>query len=181
MTQPPPRARQRKGSRAKSFLIGLVIGLIIALVAYFSGQSKGRAGLEAAQTRAQQAETKAATLEATNRLLQARGLIMRSAMDLEARNFGTAQADVQSAAKLLESAPAGADAGRVSAIRSQLESTTVSVSDNVGRQRERLMDLARQMDTLLPPLADASVPAGPAAAPEETAPEGATAPGATAP
>jgi hypothetical protein len=163
MTQ-PPRARPRRGSRAKSFLIGLVIGLICAVAAYFVGQGKGKAGLAAAQTRAQQAEAKASSLEATNRLLQARALVTTAAADLEARNFGSAQTDIQSAAKLLETPPPGVDADRIAAIRTQLEGTTINVSDDVGRQRERLMDLAKQMDTLLPPPMPPTPPA-----PEESA------------
>lgn len=161
----PPTGRPRRGSRAKAFFIGLVIGLIVAVVAYFVGNSKGRAGLAAAQTRAEQAEGKVTALEGTNRLLQARGLVTRAAMDLEARNYGTATADIQSATKLLQTAPAGADTERVTALRTQLEGVTINVTDDVGRQRERLMDLARQMDTLLPPPSDTTP------APSEPQPE----------
>lgn len=169
MNQQSPRVRPRRGSRAKSFLIGLVIGLVCAIIAYAVGLGKGKAGTRAAEARAQQAEQKVAPLEATVQLLQARGLISRAAQELEARNFGSAEASVQSAAKILATPPPGADAERIAAIRSQLEGTTLSVSDNVGTQRERLMDLARQMDTVLPPLPTPAEPA-PAAESEQTPP-----------
>jgi hypothetical protein len=156
----------------KSFFIGLLIGLLCAVAAYFLGQSKGKAGLAAAQARATQAEQRASSLEATNQLLQARALVQRAATDLEQRNFGTAGTDVQTAAKMLESVPAGADAERVAAIRAQLQEVNIDVSADVGRQRERLLDLAKQMDTLLPaPTPETETPET-APSTEDAAPEG---------
>ena len=87
MTQPPPRTRPRRGSRAKSFVIGLVIGLICALVAYFVGQSKGKAGLAAADSSVRIAGEwlRAEQIDYDLALGEPKTLVAAARADLEAR------------------------------------------------------------------------------------------------
>ncbi len=104
----------------------------------------------------QTAAADARLLAATNRmkLLEARGWLFQAAVDLDRRNFGTANEHVKTAATTLGSIreqTEGLDLTEIRSLETAVEGTNLSLAVNLQMQRQRLLDLAAQMDALMPP------------------------------
>jgi hypothetical protein len=179
-------AAQTTSSRApggtKKWLIGALLGLVSAAVCWGWGFSQGRAALSAQRTGyerrltdagAQREKAEAELARAMNRScgLEARALLLRAAIDLERRNFGTANTRLREAATALQPpatavASSGQNAGMV-ALQNEISATNLAVAADVEEQRERVLEFATRLERLTPaasqkpnsPAADSSVAA----------------------
>lgn len=109
--------------------------------------------IEAARSEAAQLRAQLARVEAVNQLLMARGLLYQAAVELDRRNFGLANDAVQSARaalQLVDAGAAGLDAARLQELQQRLANTNVVVATDLESQRDLLLDLAREMDRLVP-------------------------------
>jgi len=132
-----------KPSKAKPVLIGIGAALLIGALLFCWGFTQGRSPLGEQKTRfdaqiqdvrsqlnrsqTDLAQSRRETEEAKNlsRVMQARGELYRSAVDLEQRNFGTANTHLRQSAALLGEVGSSAniDATRVNAVRDARKSS----------------------------------------------------------
>jgi hypothetical protein len=82
--------------------------------------------------------------------LEARRRLHLALLALEDRNFGIAQAHVDAAAGLLAQGSSGAPAG-IGDLQRELAAARLVATEDLGQQRQRLLDVVRRFDTLEPP------------------------------
>ena len=145
------------GNKIKIYLIGIAVVLILGAILYFVGLQAGRAqlGAQAAKFEVErnglnskvttaQSERDAARDRAA--LMETRAALYRTAIDLDARNFGTANTHLKEAATAL---------GRVktpdtSQLRGEIEATDLNVAVNLGGQRAKVLSFADQLNQIIP-------------------------------
>ncbi len=156
-------------SKVKMILIGIAVALVLAAILYGVGLSQGRAQLAAQKTgydgqiqtlQAQVDSDKKELAAAQNstRLVQARASLYRTALDLEKRNFGTANTHLQESAAMLGQVQGGdMDMARLGALKENLAKTDINVATDLEGQRKQMLDFARQVEGLTPqPVAGAA-------------------------
>ncbi len=148
----------------KSVAIVVLVALLAGAGLYFLGRwQANRAAVgervtlqrQVQQTQAQlgQSQAQLAAAESRSRLLQARGTLYQAAVDLERRNFGTANTHLQSAARILATADATAarvDVQALDSVQRSLAATNLNVATDLQAQRARVLELAARLETLLP-------------------------------
>ena len=149
-------------SKVKMILIGIAVALVLGAILYGVGLSQGRAQLAAQKTesdgqmqrlQAQEDSGKQELAAAQNRtrLIQAQVSLYRTALDLERRNFGTANTHLQeSAATLGEVQGSDLDMARLGALKENLAKTDINVVTDLEAQRKQMLDFARQVEALTP-------------------------------
>ena len=163
------------GSKAKLYGIGALVLLILGAVLYFVGLQAGKAqlsaqaakfGVERNGLQSQLTTAEAARDAALDRasLQEARAALYRTTIDLDARNFGTANTHLRESATALSRVKAPDTA----ALQSQISATDLNVAVNLGGQRQKILGFANQLNALVP-------------APTDAVPTGATAPTASDP
>ena len=164
------------GSKAKLFLVGALVVLILGAVLYFVGLQSGRAqlsaqaakfdvernGLNSKVTTAETARDAALDRAA---MMEARAALYRTAIDLDARNFGTANTHLKEAATAL---------GRVkipdtSQLRSAIEATDLNVAVNLGGQRTQVLGFAEQLNKMMPVEIETTAPTATASSTDDAA------------
>ena len=136
-------------------------GLALAslVVVFLAGVVVGRAPTPELRDRAEAAELSEAqaveqiqALEGRLHGEQALTLLYRGLIDLDARNFGTANERIDAAANHLRQVNAtamGADAAAFDALRARLGELDIRVAADMAEQRAILTELARELNTLL--------------------------------
>lgn len=162
----------------KGWAIAAGIALLTALGLYLGGrwQERSRAA-EAQEALAGRIATltgerdRAAAALASARvqiaLLRARSLLFETALDLERRNFGTANSRLDAAAEQLAAAQRIGGTGELDPLQSQIANTDLRVAADLAEQRARVLGFATRLDQLI----------GSASAPAQSAREGAPPPG----
>ena len=164
-----------KGGKIKSYLIGVLVALILGALLYFVGLQAGKAqlaaqaakfgvernGLQSQLETAQSARDAALDRASLN---EARAALYRTTIDLDARNFGTANTHLQEAATAL---------GRVKApdtsqLQQQISATDLNVAVNLSGQRQKILSFATQLNALTPVTIENTAPTATASSPEET-------------
>ncbi len=144
--------------------IGAALALALGAFLYFGGRSQERslaAGeraerigeVEAAQGELAQARAQLALAEDRIRLLRARSLLFETALDLERRNFGTANQHLSAAAEALRAVRAGGpemDIQGLQALQRDVEGTNLNVATDLQVQRAQVLDFLTRLDALLP-------------------------------
>ena len=163
MNTPDPHTRPATPSTStRAILAAAAAVVVLLLIVYLWGQWQSRERLGAQETDYQQrigvvekrlATTQAELVAATNRnrLLMARTDLYRAAADLDQRNFGTANTRLQEAAAALarvDPASGNIDAKSLEALRSSIAQTNINVATDLQQQRNRVLDLAAQLDAL---------------------------------
>ena len=164
------------GSKAKSILIGVATAVVLGAILYFAGLQSGRAqlatqaakfdvernGLNSKATTAQTARDAALDRAA---MMESRASLYRTAIDLDARNFGTANTHLKEAASAL---------GRVktpdtSQLRNQIEATDLNVAVNLGGQRAKVLSFADQLNQMMPVEIETTAPTVATSSPDDAA------------
>jgi len=143
--------------KIKLYLIGAAVVLILGAILYFVGLQSGRAQLTAQEAKfgvernGLQSQVKTAEIArdaARDRaaMMETRAALYRTAIDLDARNFGTANTHLKEAAAAL---------GRVSnpdtaQLRGEIEATDLNVAVNLGDQRAQVLSFAEQLNRMMP-------------------------------
>ena len=157
-------------------LIGVAVVLVLGAVLYFVGLQSGRAqlaaqaakfdvernGLNSKVTTAETARDAALDRAA---MMETRAALYRTAIDLDARNFGTANTHLKEAATAL---------GRVkspdtSQLRGEIEATDLNVAVNLGDQRTQVLGFAEQLNKVMPVEIETTAPTATASMPDDTA------------
>ncbi|MDQ3813653.1 MAG: hypothetical protein M3347_06845 [Armatimonadota bacterium] len=172
-----------RGGDGKRTLIYLLVIFMTVAAAYGYGRWQGASQARVAEQQAAaaqkeaeaaraSAQSEAAAREATIRQLEARRQLHLTLMSLDKRNFGTAQEQLDAAARLL-SGPGSAGNSGLAKLAAQMKETSVVAAGDFEAQREQILDYARRLDALIPP---SSLPdtAKAAATPAETPAEAPT-------
>ena len=153
----------------KRVLIGVGVALAAALLLYFLGLSYGRNRVEEVEQQLQQereqleqVRRQVTRLENRNRMLQGLALLYQTALDLDERNFGTANQRLnEAAARLGEVQLADTASGNLPQLQRDIASTNLEVAVDLEGQREQVLDFAGRLRAMLPEDAAVSVPPDP--------------------
>ncbi len=149
-------------SKVKKILIAVAAALLLGAILYGIGLSQGRAQLAAQKTgydgqiQGLQAQVdvgkkELAAAQNRTRLVQARAGLYRTALDLEKRNFGTANTHLKESAATLGQVQGGdMDRARLGALKENLAKTDINVATDLEEQRKQMLDFARQVEALTP-------------------------------
>lgn len=164
MNTSDPNARPATPSKStKALVAAAAVVVVLLLIVYLWGQSQTRERLSAQESDYQQRivavekrleTTQEELVSATNRnrLLMARTDLYRAAADLDQRNFGTANTRLQEAAATLakiDPSRRDIDAKQLGALRASIAETNINVATDLQQQRNRVLDLAAQLDALV--------------------------------
>ena len=144
----------------KGWAIAAAVAVLIAVGLYFAGRWQGRSGAEAgretleARIATLTGERDRATAELASArqqiaLLRARSLLFETALDLERRNFGTANQRLDAAAEQLAAAQAAGGAGPIESLRSAIADVDLRVAADLGEQRTTVLDFASRLDRII--------------------------------
>jgi hypothetical protein len=159
--------------------IGVALALTLGAALYFGGRwhERGRAAgeraerieeVEAVRMELAGARAELAAAEDRIRLLRARALLFETAVDLDRRNFGTANQHLHAAAEELQAVRVGGpgmDRQALQNLHRAIAATNLNVATDLEVQRAQIMDFLARLDALLPPegAAPASMRTDPAA------------------
>jgi len=151
--QPAPSSRVGK-------LLTVLGLLLLALgVAYTAGRLHTASKIDQADDRARAAleerdrtRKDLATERAAIQRLEARRRLHLALTAVDARNFGIAQGHLDAAAALLAQGGAGAAAG-FEQLQRDIRTAHLVATEDLGIQRQRILDWTRRFDELAPPLA----------------------------
>ena len=164
MNTPDPNPRAATPSTStKTILVAAAVVVALLLIVYLWGQSQTRERLSAQEADYQQRivavekrlqTTQEELVAATNRnrLLMARTDLYRAAADLDQRNFGTANTRLQEAAAALakvDPSSGDIDAKQLGDLRASIAKTNINVATDLQQQRNRVLELAAQLDALV--------------------------------
>lgn len=171
-----PSGKSKPASSGKTILTVIIIVACMIFAAFGIGFWQGRLQLIVEHARHEQAITKLnATITqaqsdliiAQNRgeLMQARAALYRSAIDLDKRNFGTANLDLKEAAQSLgkiNNSSSELKSSEIAQLRDAISKTNINVAVNLEVQRAQVLDFATKLNELIP---EAAVETPPVAAP----------------
>lgn len=149
----------------RRWAIGIVAAVVIGLALYFAGRWRERSRAEAISEEltaridavaAERNQATAALVAAQTQigLLRARSLLFETALDLERRNFGTANSRLAAAAQQLAAVPADSAAVGVPGVedlREAIANTDLRVAADIAVQRARVLGFIEQLDRLMAP------------------------------
>lgn len=148
-----------KSSRGKTILISLVIAVLIAIGLFVAGFVKGRAQttnlntqISSLQNQLSQAQTQLADSQNNGFLLRARAALYHTAIDLDERNFGTANDRLIEAADALGKVTQGSgniDTNAIAKLRSSISAMNINVAVNLEDQRTQVLNFASQLSSLM--------------------------------
>lgn len=141
---------------------GAAVGAVLAvLIAWQVGQFQSRGEVDRLTSELIWADARLNALEA-------RRLIHRATLQLESRNFGSAQQLVDEAKRFMAASENGIGDEAAAKLISELEAFETNVDPNVGKQVAKLVALAKALDELVPApeLPHGVEPTAPAAAAE---------------
>ena len=162
------------GGKIKLYLIGALVVLILGAVLYFVGLQSGKAQLAAQeakfgvernglQSQVKTAETERDAAKDRAALMESRGALYRTAIDLDARNFGTANEQLQRAASAL----ARVKGSEAQALQSEIAATDLNVAVDLADQRARVLGFAEQLNQQIPVEIESTTPTATASMPED--------------
>ncbi len=149
-------------NRSRNLLVAAAVVIALIVGVYFWGSFQTRSQLSAqkadyeqrivsVQDQLQTARADMSIANNRNLLLLARTDIYRAAADLDARNFGTANARLQEAGAALGKVNASSgdfDAEKLAALRASIAGTNINVATNLQEQRTQVLGLAAQLDAM---------------------------------
>lgn len=141
-----------KSSRGKTILIGIVIAIVIAIGLFATGYIKGRAPVSTLQSQLAQRDAQLLISQNRSYLMEARAALYHTAIDLDQRNFGTANSRLQEAAGALENVKQDSstiDMEKITQLRSDITAMNINVAVDLENQRKHVLDLASQLNALM--------------------------------
>lgn len=126
--------------------------LLLAAALFGGGYLLGRAPLAQAQAESTRLQSRLSGAQTLDRLQSARAFLYQSAVDLDRRNFGTANTNVRAAQTALSqvAAPTSeASAQLLTRLRADLTELNLNVAVDLREQRTRILDLAERATRLV--------------------------------
>jgi len=150
-TPPPvsPAPEPRRTSGLPPWAVWAGAALALALVLFLVGWFVGRGPVGELRERAGAAETRAAAVEGRAHAYEALSLLYRTAIDLEARNFGVANERLQAAAAALGRADGAAPGAGFGEVRQRVAATNLAVAEDLDGQRTAVLGYARDLSERL--------------------------------
>ncbi|PYE56593.1 hypothetical protein [Deinococcus yavapaiensis] len=151
MTDPSSTEPRRTNGLPMRLLLALVLGVVLFGAGWYVGQGPV-AGLRSNlnDTTKQRDDARVVAL-----VQSTRASLYQSAADLDRRNFGTANTNLQNAAATLARVPADRQTSDLRALQSRIAATNVNVAVDLRQQRTTILDFADRVTRLaanLPPL-----------------------------
>ena len=116
---------------------------------------EAQADVEAMQAQLEQTQQQLLVAQNYRYLMEARAALYHTAVDLEERNFGIANANVQEAANALGQVQAVEDyfdTEKISSLRELIAQTDLNVAVNLQQQRSLVLNFVTQLDDIVPDL-----------------------------
>lgn len=162
----PQQSRSTRSQLNKPLLFGVGAIVVLGIGLYLGGLFQGRGQLatqkvqyeqriKTAQSELQDARKQLNTAQNRSLLMQARAALYRTAVDLDRRNFGTANRHLREAAEVLgkvNDSSGSLDVEQISQLHSSTAEMDINVAADLEEQRTRVLDLAMQLNVLMPEL-----------------------------
>lgn len=152
--EPQAPGPDRSSDRTKRVIMYVAIAAVACLVVYFVGLYQGRSAVSEVRAELQQlqeqqtaVQQQLARAQDMSRMRAAQALIYRAALDLDERNFGTANQRLQEAADVLGEAGMNAE---LQALQQDVAATNLEVAANLDAQRSNVVALAERLNALIP-------------------------------
>ena len=144
----------------RGWLIVAIVAVVLLLALYLGGrwQERSRAArvheglrseIAAIITERDRMRGELAAARDENALLRARALLFETALDLERRNFGTANSRLDQVSEHLASLDGQVDPPRIDSLRAQISRMDLRVASDLAGQRAAVLGLAARLDTLI--------------------------------
>jgi hypothetical protein len=165
--QTDTRGAEKKSGLARILIV--VVGVVVVAVALYAfGAQKGRAQLETQRVDFEErlasagraltsAEQRLAVLRNVKALQQAEIALFESAVELDRRNFGTANEHIRKAGTLLariEDPAGGLSLEQIALLGEDIGLLDINVAVNLEDQRARVLGLAARLRDLIPEVSD---------------------------
>jgi hypothetical protein len=169
-----PEHRSAKAASPRNLIIAaVVVALLIILGVYLWGNAQTRSQLSAQQSEYEQrislmqnqlqaTQGELASARNRNQLLMARTDLYRAAAALDLRNFGIANTHLRQAEQALgrvDASGANLDTSKLNQLRSSIDSLNINVATNLQDQRNQVLDLATQLDSMALQAPEGTTPA----------------------
>jgi len=136
-----------RSERLKQALVAVALMLVVGVLFFFIGRMQGREPVPTLEAQAAGAEAELAAVRDQARLSEALALTYRAALDLDARNFGTANEHLHAAAAALDGLSI-VDGAAVDELRRGMAETNLAVAADLAGQRARVLQFAEQIEAL---------------------------------
>ncbi|SEM00713.1 hypothetical protein SAMN04489760_102120 [Syntrophus gentianae] len=171
-------------NKGKKFGILAAVVVVLCGALYLGGLWQGRSQVNAEKEKCRQQlkDSDARRIAAENQVhfFKARTALFQTALDLDQRNFGLANAHLREAddpLARLNAAGMGMDKAQLDALRREIANTNIQVAIDLEVQRNLILNFERRLDSLIPrPTSPAVLPPAavppppPPAAPQPAAP-----------
>ncbi|OPY03064.1 MAG: hypothetical protein A4E66_02691 [Syntrophus sp. PtaB.Bin001] len=158
-------------NKGKATGLIVILVVILGIVLYIGGSWQGRKQEAAEKERCRQqlrsCDTRLTVAENQVRLLKARTALYQTAIDLDQRNFGLANAHLREADEplaKLDAASLGINKSLLDALSKEIADTDIQVAIDLSVQRAKIIQFGYRLDSLI------SKPAVPPVMPQLTAP-----------
>ncbi|NNF58253.1 MAG: hypothetical protein HKN04_08420 [Rhodothermaceae bacterium] len=145
---PPSPASAPDRSRLVQILATLGVMLAVGVILFFVGVMQGKKPVPRLRDQVALAQARLASSQDEARLHKALALTYRSALDLDERNFGTANDHLQLAARALDGL-SETDGTGVDELRRLMAETNINVAEDLEGQRARVVSYAQELSDLI--------------------------------
>ncbi|MDX1419277.1 MAG: hypothetical protein R3181_04870 [Rubricoccaceae bacterium] len=145
---PPPAPADRRRDRLKQALVAVALMLVVGVLFYAIGRIQGAEPVAGLEARAEAAEAELAAVQDRAQLHEALALTYRATVDLDARNFGTANSRLRAAARALDGL-SGVDGTAVDGLQRAMAETDLTVAADLAQQRAQVLVFAEEIEALL--------------------------------
>lgn len=152
-------------SKFKKILIGVVLVTITGAVLYGAGWWQGRSQFSSDddQIKLELQQTKEQLITATNRayLMEARGDLYDTTVNLDLRNFGVANTRLQEAAAALgkvEDASGTLNINKIKELQNAIAKKNINVAVNLEQQRKTVLSYIQDLNKLIPAEENLTIP-----------------------
>lgn len=163
-TKPETTPQSTRSTANTPLLIGVGAVVVLGIALYLGGLFQGRGQLATQKTQYEQrikktegelqsTQTQLNIAQNRSLMMQARVALYRTAVDLDHRNFGTANGHLREAAEVLgkvDDRSGLLDREQIARLQSSVAATDINVATNLEEQRMRVLDLATQLNALMP-------------------------------
>ncbi|MDJ0735856.1 MAG: hypothetical protein QNJ47_17635 [Nostocaceae cyanobacterium] len=151
-------------NRVKKILATIGVAVIAGAAIYGIGWWQGSTGIadnkdrqkkqiESVQQQLQETKAQLAAVENYSYLMQTRAALFHTAVDLDRRNFGTANTHLQEAAVALSKVKDSSgtlNMDKLSSLQKAIAQSNINVAVNLEEQRRRVLSFVKQLDALIP-------------------------------
>lgn len=145
---PTPQQEAKPSGKVQKLLVKAGIALGLALVFFLIGWFVARGPVGELRERTESAESSLALMQDHLHMTEATSLLYQTALDLDARNFGTANDRLDEAAASLQRV--GVVGSEMESLRSSVAGMDINVAQDLAGQRASVLGFAEALQALLP-------------------------------